>query len=157
MAADGHDARYELALDEARRAMEQQRADLSGLRDRAGTLLGFAGLASAFLGGLAIRDGAQVGSWTWVAVVAFILIALAVLFVLWPRKFTLSLGSPKLVGWAEHDAADLNQMRRDAALWLDDHYTKNRKKLDWMYGTYTVAIVLLMIEIVALLLDLKGR
>lgn len=157
MVIERDDGRYQLALDEARRAMEQQRADLSGLRDRAGTLLGFAGLASAFLGGLAIRDGAKLGHWTWVAVAAFVLIALGVLFVMWPRKFTLSLGSPKLVGWVEDDGAELNKMRRDVALWLDDHHTENQKKLDRMYAAYTSAILLLMIEIVALLLDLKGR
>lgn len=157
MAIEREDGRFQLALDEARRAMEQQRSDLSGLRDRAGTLLGFAGLASAFLGGLAIRDGAQVGGWTWIAVVTFVFIALAVLVVLWPRKLTLSLASPKLVGWIENDGADLNKMRRDAALWLDDHYAANQRKLDRMYAAYTTAIVLLVIEIVALLLDLKGR
>lgn len=92
-------------------------------------MLGFAGLASAFLGGLAIRDGVQIGEWTWIAVATFVLIALAVLVVLWPRKLTLSLASPKLVGWIENDDADLNQMRRDAALWLDDHYAANQKKL----------------------------
>lgn len=151
------DGRYALALDEARRAMEQQRADLAGLRDRAGTLLGFTGLASALLGGLAIRDGAKIGGWTWIAAVTFVLIAAAVLFVLWPRTLTLSLDSPTLVTWIEDHDADATKMRRDAALWLDGHYVENRKTLNWMYRAYTAAIVLLMLEISALLLDPKGR
>jgi hypothetical protein len=41
--------RYVLALEEARRSMDQQMADLSGVRARATTLLGVAGLSASFL------------------------------------------------------------------------------------------------------------
>lgn len=138
--------------------MDQQRADLASLRDRAGSLLGFGGLAAAFLGGLAIRDAAPVSHWTWVGAVCFSLLALATLFVLWPRTFTLSLDAPELVGWIEDARADLNSMRRDAALWLDLHYEANRNgALKWMYRAYTLGMALLLVEIVALLIDMKGR
>lgn len=149
------DERYTVVLEEARRALDQQRSDLAGVRDRASNLLGFAGLAGAFIGGLAVRDGAEISGWAWTAVVAFALLALSVDYVLKPRKFTLMLASPKLVGWIENDDATVDTLRRDTALWLDDHHTSNQKTLDSMYTAYLAGIALFLIEVCVLMIDLK--
>lgn len=151
------DERYTVVLEEARRAMDQQRSDLAGLRDRAGSLLGFAGLVGAFIGGLSIREDAKVSGRSWSAVIAFALLALAVLYVLKPRKFTLMLASPKLVGWIENGDATIDTLRRDTALWLDSHHTKNQNTLNRLHAAYLAGIVMLLVEVCALLIDLTGR
>jgi hypothetical protein len=49
---------YAVALEEGRRAIDQQREDFKTARDRASGLLTIAAAAAAFLGGLALRDKA---------------------------------------------------------------------------------------------------
>ncbi len=154
MPADG---RLSLALDEARRSLDQQKADLASVRDRAGALFAVGGLVTSLLGGLAIRDGAEMSGWTWLGVVAFVATVIAALLVLWPWPFKFAVRATALVGWMENQQADLDTMTRDLALWSDSARTHNQRTLDRLWTAYTVGAVLLLIEIVALMLDLRGR
>jgi len=151
------DQRYELALTEARRGIDGQREDLAGVRDRASGLLAVAGLSAAFIGGLSIRDGADLSNWTIVAAVAFTGLVVVASFVLWPRKFTFALNAEILVAWANQEAATTSEMDRRLAEHLTNHYDKNEKAVRWLFRAYTAGIVLLAVEIAALLIDLRGR
>ncbi len=78
---------YSLALEEGRRGFDQLAGEIDVLRNRAVSTLGMGGLAASFLGGLAIRDGAAVTCWTWLAVSAFVVLAVMCVATLWPRRF----------------------------------------------------------------------
>jgi len=148
---------YALALEEARRGFDQLAAEVSVVRDRAGSILGMGGLAASFLGGLSIRDGADVSVWTWLAVIAFVALAVLCVIVLWPRRFHVSQHPGELVAWAEEDGASVADMERDLALWLGKKYDENRPIVDWLSLMYSAASVAFLLEIVALILDLMSR
>jgi preprotein translocase subunit SecG len=149
--------RYTLALEEARRSMDQQMADLAGIRARATTLLGVAGLSASFLGGLALRDDPALSRYTWVAIGAFIAVTGVCLAILWPRAFRASRDPAKLVAWAELDDTSSDQMDRDLALWIGKQYDGNVNTLNRLMWLYCGAVVVLLIEIAALVLDLRTR
>jgi multidrug resistance efflux pump len=83
---DENDAKsYELAFEEAGRALDAQERAVNELRSRAGVLIAAAAITTSFFGSRAITgDGLSV--WVWVAVAAFIVVGGCVLTVLWPRS-----------------------------------------------------------------------
>jgi Methyltransferase domain len=96
--ADENEAEsYELAFEEAGRALDaqeravnelrsraQERA-VNELRSRAGVLIAAAAITTSFFGSRAIT-GDELSVWIWLAVVAFIVVGGCVLMVLWPRS-----------------------------------------------------------------------
>jgi hypothetical protein len=148
---------YTLALEEARRGFDQLAQEVSVVRDRAVSTLGMGGLAASFLGGLAIRDGAEVTVWTWVAVGSFMALACLCVTVLWPRRFHVSQDPAELVLWAEHYGASHGRMERDLALWLGKKYDDNRTRIDRVGQLQSVASIAFLVEVVALFVDLLTR
>lgn len=148
---------YSLALEEARRGFDELNAEVSVIRDRCVSILGMGGLAASFLGGLAIRDGADVSRWTWLAVIAFVALAGLCTFVLWPRRIYLTMHPGELVAWAEEDHASTSTMQRDLALWLGKAYDDNRPTVDRLSRLYTLAAMAFLVEIAALIYDLMSR
>jgi hypothetical protein len=150
--------RYTLALDEARRALDRQADDVAGLRQRTTGLVSVGGLAAAFIGGLAVRDNAPLSVWTAVGVLAFAALLAVAVFALWPRKFVFTQHSDQVVGWVDNDgSATAGDIARDLALHLTIQYGRNAPKVDRLTDFYTVGLALLVVEIVAMLLDLRGR
>ena len=155
--ASGPDQRLVIALDEAVRAVMQQQQALEQVKQRATAILSAAGLAAAFMGGLAARDEEDVlGPAAFVALGAFVALALAVLWILQPRTFTFENSPKALLGWVDDDYS-LDAMRRHLATYLEDHYDTNQTKIDHMTRAFQIASLLLVVEVVALLLDLWGR
>jgi hypothetical protein len=146
--------RYLLALEEARRGMDQQVADLSGVRDRAVTVLGIGGLAASFMGGLALKEDSSMGGWTWVVVIAFVLVAGLCVYTLWPRHFPVTQNPSKLVLKEETSGMTAEDMTRDLAIHIGRLYDDNRATLDRLMRFYCGAIVALLVEITALILNL---
>jgi hypothetical protein len=89
--------------------------------------------------------------------VAFVATVIAALLVLWPWPFKFAVRATALVDWMENHQADLDTMNRDLALWSDNARTHNQRTLDRLWTAYMVGAVLLLIEIVVLVLDLRGR
>lgn len=148
--------RYELALHEARRAVDRQASDVQSLRERTTSLVGIGALAAAFIGGLAIRDDARLSVWTYLAAAAFgLLIAIAV-YTQWPRRLTFTHYADQLVTWADEGDA-VADMERDLALHMNRHHAANARRLDWLIRAYVAALVLLVFELVFLIVDLRGR
>jgi len=84
-AVDEHQAKsYELAFEEAGRALDAQERAVNELRSRAGVLIAAAAITTSFFGSRAIAGG-DLSGWVWVALVAFIAVGGSVLTVLWPR------------------------------------------------------------------------
>jgi hypothetical protein len=150
--------KYALALEEARRAVDTQRDDLKGVRDRATAVVTVAGLALSLLAGPALRDPRiHPSGWTIAGVAAFVLLTGVALGILWPRTFIFAQDPQTLVAWAEQQHAQPAEMTRDLALHLKGQYAANRTAIKWMLVGYQVAVALLALEILALLLDLRGR
>ena len=145
---------YTLALEEARRGFDQLAAEVSDVRSRAVSLLGMGGLAASFLAGLTLRDEETLTGWAWLAVAAFVVLAVLCALVFWRRHFHVSQHPAVLVQWAEHHMASRDEMERDLALWLGKKYDENRVSVDRLGRLLTVATVAFLIEIVALLVDL---
>lgn len=149
-------SRYTLALDEARRAVDQQSSDLAHIRNRTTTLVAVGGLAAAFIGGLAIRNDAPLTVWTYLGVGAFAGLLAVTTFVLWPRKFEFGQQGDHLVEWAD-EGDDFARMNRDLALHLAGQCGRNETKLLQLHHAHSFGLALLLIEIVSLLVDLRGR
>lgn len=159
--ADDLDSVYQLAYDEAKRALTDQASALDALRGRAGTLLAVAALATSFLGGLVFEGGTPKGWAPQVGIFAFIAVVLLSLLVLLPLpgwKFT---ASPKAIvrDFIEADPpASLAETHRELALRFDEWLDRNEKRLNRRYWTLIAASALLAVEVGAWLLVLtKGK
>lgn len=157
MATEDPQKSYATALEEARRSFDRLADEVTVVRDRMVSTLGMGGLAAAFVGGLASRDGAKVSGWTWVAVTAFAVLAVLTAVALWPRRFHVSQRPDVLVDWVEGHQASPADVERDLALWLGEKYDDNRPKVDLLSWVYSGAVVVFLIEIAALILDLMNR
>jgi hypothetical protein len=149
-------SRYVLALEEARRALDHQAEDVHGMRGRSAALVTVGALSAAFLGGLSARDDAEsLTAATVVGALSFVGLLAMTVTVLWPRRFHFTQNAQVLVAWVEH-GADLAKMHRDLALHMQRHYRTNDQRLLWFTRFYRIGLIFLVIEIVALLIDLRG-
>jgi hypothetical protein len=77
---------YELAYEEAVRALSQQQSVIDSFRTRAGLVLSAAAITMSFLGAQALRAGGPNAA-TWIALGSFFLVDVAALAILWPRSW----------------------------------------------------------------------
>jgi hypothetical protein len=84
-------------------------------------------------------------------------VALLCFAILWPRRFRTSQDPAILVGWAETKAATVDDMERDLALRLAEQYDPNARILDRLMWLYCGVVVALIVEILALVLDIWSR
>jgi hypothetical protein len=144
---------YELAREEAVRALDYQRAALDSLRSRVGLLLSAGAIATSFLGGQALKTEAN--AWTWVAIALFVCFGAVALRILWPQAggtegFT-AVPSALIAEFLEGATAhSLPKMYRELALHGEVAHDVNQERhftpLTWYFR---VAIFLLMAEVVA--------
>jgi hypothetical protein len=148
-AADG----YVLALEEARRALDEQERAVAQLSTRAGLLISAAAIVTSFLGGPVVaRNALDLAA--WIAIGAFVGLAVATVAVLRPRRDVevalhpgLLIGNYVEVRPGEPRAAHL--LRRELALHLGGSVTRNEEALELMMTTFNIGSVLLAIEIFA--------
>jgi hypothetical protein len=155
---------YEVVYAEAIRALDLQRAAFDGLRARVGFLLSASTIATSFLGGLALQDSSDAGS--WVAIVLFVAFGAVALRLLWPRAegadgFT---ATPSIVigeylePECDKEPVSLEELYRDLALFAEEAHNRNRDAhLLPLTNFFRIAIVLLTAEIVAWVVDLGVR
>jgi hypothetical protein len=151
-------SRFALAVHEGRRALDQQSNDLLSIRNRVNNLVAVGGLAAAFIGGLAIRDdNADMTGWAWAGLTFFVaLVAVAVLVQL-PRSVVFTQRADHLVRWAKTPGMTQERMDRNLAIHMRNQYVANRLILSQTTGLLVSALILLLLEVGALLLDLRGR
>jgi hypothetical protein len=145
--ADG----YAIALEEARRALDEQERAVAGLSARAGALLSAAAIATSFLGGTALARG-EIGVASWTAIATFVAFCGTTLpllrphrdwsFAMWPSAFLQTFVEPLGMESA-------GPLRRDVALAMDATLRQNAAQLDRMVTTFHIASVLLTIEVLA--------
>ena len=144
---------YALALQEARRALDEQERAVADIRSRAGTLVSAAAIATSFLGGPSLARGA-LGVAGWIAIAAFVSVSIATLVILWPRhQLEFSLRPARIIAvYLERDGAPRNpasSIERDLALHMDSSADQNRRQLKTLEDAFRVATLMLTTEIVA--------
>lgn len=144
-----------MALEEARRGFDALNAELPSIRNRATQMIGVAGLAASFLGGLALQNSQPIGAWGWVAVGSFAGVLAFSLLILWPWRSYASIYPSQLVIWAEHEGASKSEMTRDLALHIENKYDVNRAILNRLAMFHATTAVLLIAEIAAFIVDLR--
>jgi hypothetical protein len=149
--ADGSET---LIYAEAIRGIERQQSVIEGLRSRAGTLFGAASLATAFLGGQVLTRNPDFTVSTSTAIVAFVVMFILVLSILWPWNFRFVLSATILLeDHRDKSPADLQAYL--AEIW-DRNYELNQPGIARMNLIFRGACLALSIEIVAWLVSL-GR
>jgi hypothetical protein len=146
-----------IVYEESVRSLAQQRELLDGLRSRAGTLLGAASIATAFLSSQAIRPpDAELGSLAWTAIVLFCVVIVLALAILIPWHWTFAHHPHSLIGVhiESEDApkdwqpSTVSEIYRDISYWNGVHYDTNGRKLKVMLGVFAIACTALAAELV---------
>lgn len=141
---------YVIALDEARRALDEQERAVAQLSTRAGLLISAAAVVTSLLGSPVLARGAlDVAS--WIAIAAFAGVSAAVLSLLWPRRdWEFALDPVLLIaGYVERTPPASGPLERELALSMGASIKRNRRALDRMMTTFNIGSVLLAIEILA--------
>ena len=113
-------------------------------------LIAAAAIATSFFGTRAFADGGST-AWTWIAVLAFALIGVCVLTVLWPRtdwSFNAS-ASDLIATYIEPDPLSLPEIHRDLALHRSAAYDANADQLEALFLVFRAGLVLLVLETAA--------
>jgi hypothetical protein len=144
-------AAYELAYDEAKRALEEQERAVSDLRSRGGQLIAAAAITTSFFGGHAISS--HVHATGWLAIACFVGLSVAVLAILWPRHDWEFASAPeKLIAIyiepEDEPPVELAMIHRDLALHMGASIRRNRGQLRWLLVAFRLGAVLLAAEVV---------
>jgi len=143
------DAAYELAYEEAGRALDAQERSVNELRSRAGVLIASAAVATSFFGGRFVDDG--LGLWAWLAVAMFVGTGGCVLSILWPREdWTFSASTRDIVSeYIEPDAVPVSRIHRDLAVHRARSYMTNADQLRRLTKFFRIGLTMLIFEVAA--------
>jgi hypothetical protein len=152
-------AKAEVAYNEALRMIQAQQTRLSDSRATAGTLLTAASIVAAFMGAQALANGRSFHAATWIATIAFTVVASSTAWLLFPRRGWKFTNDPrKLVdGYVDNPTLDVESMRVELAKYTDDNYSDNEKRMTWRYLVLSIACLALITEVIAFLIDLTNR
>jgi hypothetical protein len=158
-AVDEDQARsYELAFEEAGRALDAQERAVNELRSRAGVLIAAAAITTSFFGSRAIAGG-HLSGWVWVALVAFIAVGGSVLTVLWPRTdWSFSASAADIIAeYIEPEPIDFPLVQRDLALHRSAAYDRNALQLGRLFLVFRLGLIVLVVEVAAWIVALAER
>jgi hypothetical protein len=150
---------YELAFQEARRALDGQERALAAFRSRAGVVLSAAAIATSFLGGQALNTRGFT-TLAWTAITAFAVLGIATLCVLWPdEQWEFEVIPNQLLStYIERDDGidvPLVVIHRDLALHMENSYLANEmRRLRPLRWAFRIAVAALVIEVAIWLADL---
>jgi hypothetical protein len=97
MKAADKDILYRVAYDEAVRALVEQQAEIESFRTRAGLLFSSTAITTSFLGAQSFGMS-DMSFPTWMALIAFMGVAVASLGVLWPHSWEFSVNPRDALG-----------------------------------------------------------
>jgi hypothetical protein len=154
---DLRSAQYALVYDEARRALERQAASLDGVRGRAGTIIAASSLVTTFIGNN--QAVGAVGPAFIVALISYIGVVLLAVVILWPvRGWRLGPETQRVLDdyVDRDDFASLPELHRSLAIHMQSWYSRNQDRLNIRLRLFSVACTLMLIEVVALVIELRG-
>jgi hypothetical protein len=150
---------YELAYEEARRALDGQERALMAFRTRAGVVLSAAAIVTSVLGGQAI-SASGFTTLSWLAIAAFAILGFAALCVLWPDdnwQFE-AIPNQVIATYIERDDGidvPLHAIHRDLALHMENSYSSNeRRRLRPLRWAFRIAVIALVAEVAIWLIEL---
>lgn len=152
-----HDLEYELAFDEAGRALDSQERAVNELRARAGVLIAAAAITTSFFGSRAVSG--ELTTAGWCAISAFALVGMTVLVVLWPRSdWEFSANATDVIAtYIEAEPpVTLDRIHRDLALHRSARYDHNGAHLRTLVRAFQLGLAMLLIEVAAWLVALSG-
>lgn len=160
MSAPGDPAGYELAFRTGLQAVEDQASTLRETRDRAGTLISTAVLASGLAAGLVFTSDRIVDiGWpgaigSVAAVVGLVAVLTAAVLVWRPSEGRFVQDAGVLIGtYVERDPPlELSEIHRELALWLGGNAESNRRMLERKLKVFTWGLGFLVMEIVGVIL-----
>jgi hypothetical protein len=160
MSTVGGDPRLEVILGHALAGLDRQSKRIDDLRGRAAAVLSAASISAAFLASTALDNHAKFRTETWVGTVAFVAVVLITAVLIAPARRWVFVLDPRWM-LSEYvdadDSRDIDYMRRDVAEWADKYYRGNAKKLGWRTWALAGACALVAVEVVAFVLDIRGR
>jgi hypothetical protein len=139
----------QIMLDESRRSLDSQRADLNNVKARASTLLGVSGLILPLASALAINDMDQ--AFIILALMAFLAAVAYAAYVLWPHKLTFEIPTDLLIE-ARDRAESTEHYLRSVAATLGSYREVNIPMMRSLTGAYMATGLFVGLEIVALAL-----
>jgi hypothetical protein len=152
---------YELAYDEARRALEGQERALAAFRGRAGVVLSAAAIVTSFLGGQALNEhGFTILAWG--AIGAFAVLGVAALCVLWPDEQWEFEAIPNQILSTYIERTDdlevpIYAIHRDLALHMENSYITNEtRRLRPLRWAFRISVIALVLEVAIWLADLAA-
>jgi hypothetical protein len=146
-----HSGSYQLAYEEGGRALDAQERAVNELRSRASVLIAAAAITTSFFGSRAVT-GSQLTTASWCAVSAFVVVATAVLAVLWPwRAWEFSANASDLIAtYVETPSpATLPEIHRDMALHRSASYACNARQLRRLHSIFAAGLIGLAAELAA--------
>ena len=151
------DPRLKLAYDEAVRSASLMHEVRAGLRARAGTLVSTTGIATAFLGGLALVPG-DASAWVWLALAAFVGSALFSILVLRERELPVAFDAQILLDHYVYASRprSLDDMYLELTQYLEAGVRESRRRVGHLFKDFYAAAALLVVELlfwVAALVD----
>ncbi len=151
------DERLTLVYQESLRAITTQQNALVDVRGRAAQILTAASVVTSVLGGLVQARQNRPVPPALVALAAFLLLLVVCIWIILPRKGWSFLSSATILlhGYVEAESpADINEMHRSLALYMERHWDKNQEVLNRRLVGLQVAAGLLGVSITAWLFSL---
>jgi hypothetical protein len=151
-----NDNGYDITYREALRAIADQQSALDALQTRGGIVASAAAIVLGLVGQRALTTG-PLSLPLVLALVDYLLLALAISYVLWPkRRWRFHFGVPRLHTLYIESAVPLSAdlMKRDLALHLDQYFGSNAQTLDRLAWALSTAIICLLVEGSLLIYDL---
>lgn len=155
MAVADKDILYQVAYDEAVRALSEQQAVNDSFRNRAGLLLSSTAITTSFLGAQAFDSG-QLPPTSWMALIAFVGVAVISLAILWPQPWEFT-ASPRDIIKTYIDGeepASIDEIHRELSFHMHHSYVANRAGLRQLALFFQIASGLLTLEVLFWIISL---
>ena len=146
----------EIVYEQAVRAVEQQAQQLDELRTRAAVALAASGIITGFLGRAAVERG--LGPFGWLAILAFVVSALACLWVMMPLwdAWAFAIDAKKLSPYFlnKQEPEEPDALFEYLATKIQDDVESNTRQLAPLYKWFACACIALAVQVVLWLLAL---
>lgn len=143
------DLLYQVAYEEAVRALSEQQAVIDSFRTRAGLLLSAAAITTSFLGAQALNGGNS-NIAAWLALFGFVGVAAISLAILWPRRWEFTANPRALIQTyiEAEEPSPIDELHRDLSLHMHNSYVENRHGLEQLAVFFQIASGLLTMEVI---------